>query len=170
MTRADRVVWISVAILICLFMVQRFGTDKVGYTFAPIICVWFFFIGGIGVYNFFKYDPSVIKALNPKYIIDYFQRSKKQAWISLGGVVLSVTGTEALFADVGHFTVRSIQISMRSVTYPALLLAYAGQASYLRKNGDHVHETFYKSIPGELNFNPLRFIQNTIHIWTYHTI
>lgn len=86
------IVWISVAILISLFMVQRFGTDKVGYSFAPIICVWFAMNCGIGVYNFFKYDPAVIKALNPKYIIDYFTRNKDKAWISLGGIVLSITG------------------------------------------------------------------------------
>lgn len=73
-------------------MVQRFGTDKVGYSFAPIICVWFLFIAGIGVYNFIKFDPLVVKAVNPKYIVDYFKRNKKQAWISLGGVVLAITG------------------------------------------------------------------------------
>ncbi|KAL5561517.1 hypothetical protein UlMin_031264 [Ulmus minor] len=146
----DMIVWISVVILICLFMVQRFGTDKVGYSFAPIICVWFALIGGIGVHNFIKYDPTVIKAINPKYIIDYFRRNKKDAWISLGGIVLAITGTEALFADVGHFTVRSIQISMCSVTYPALILAYTGQASFLRKNNDHVSDTFYSSIPDPL--------------------
>ena len=73
-------------------MAQRFGTDKVGYSFAPIICVWFTFIGGIGIYNFIKYDPTVLKALNPAYIIQYFKRNKKDAWISLGGVVLSITG------------------------------------------------------------------------------
>lgn len=144
------VVGISIAILICLFTVQRFGTDKVGYTFAPIICVWFAFIGGIGLYNFIKYDPGVVKAINPKYIVDYFRRNKKDAWISLGGVVLAITGTEALFADVGHFTVRSIQISMCSVTYPALVLAYTGQASFLRKHKDLVPHTFYKSIPNHL--------------------
>ncbi|XP_022899092.1 potassium transporter 5-like [Olea europaea var. sylvestris] len=147
---ADTVVWVSVAILVLLFMVQRFGTDKVGYSFAPIICVWFLFIAGIGVYNFIKFDPLVVKAVNPKYIVDYFKRNKKQAWISLGGVVLAITGTEALFADVGHFTVRSIQISMCSVTYPALVLAYTGQASFLRKHSDLVSDTFYKSIPGHL--------------------
>ncbi|XP_027366952.1 potassium transporter 5-like [Abrus precatorius] len=144
------VVGISIGILICLFMVQRFGTDRVGYSFAPIICVWFTFIGGIGLYNFIKYDPTVVKAINPKYIVDYFRRNKKDAWISLGGVVLAITGTEALFADVGHFTVRSIQISMCSVTYPALVLAYTGQASFLRKNNQHVPDTFYKSIPHPL--------------------
>ncbi|XP_027349392.1 potassium transporter 5-like [Abrus precatorius] len=146
----DQIVLISVAILVGLFMVQRFGTDKVGYTFAPIICIWFTFIGGIGVYNFIKHDPSVIKSINPKYIVDYFSRNKKDAWISLGGVVLAITGTEALFADVGHFTVRSIQISMCSVTYPALILAYAGQASFLRKHNNLVSDTFYKSIPDSL--------------------
>ncbi|XP_050266145.1 potassium transporter 5-like isoform X1 [Quercus robur] len=146
----DMIVWISVAILIFLFMVQRFGTDKVGYTFAPIICVWFAFIGGIGLFNFIKFDPTVIKAINPQYIVQYFQRNKKDAWVSLGGIVLAITGTEALFADVGHFTVKSIQISMCSVTYPALILAYAGQASFLRKHNDLVKETFYKSIPEPL--------------------
>ncbi|PIN05371.1 hypothetical protein CDL12_22088 [Handroanthus impetiginosus] len=146
----DAIVWTSIAILIALFMVQRLGTDKVGYSFAPIICVWFSFIGGIGVYNFIKYDPSVVKAINPKYIVEYFKRNKDQAWISLGGVVLAITGTEALFADVGHFSVRSIQISMCSVTYPALVLAYMGQASFLRKNNNLVSNTFYESIPDSL--------------------
>ncbi|XP_052176730.1 potassium transporter 5-like [Diospyros lotus] len=146
----DRIVWTSVAILIGLFMVQRFGTDKVGYSFAPIICVWFLFIAGIGVYNFFHHDPSVVKALNPMYIFDYFQRNKKRAWISLGGVVLAITGTEALFADVGHFNVRSIQISMCSVTYPALILAYTGQASFLRKHHGDVADTFFKSTPDRM--------------------
>ncbi|CAK8544312.1 unnamed protein product [Lathyrus sativus] len=146
----SQIVLISVVILIGLFMVQRLGTDKVGYSFAPIICMWFLLIAGIGLYNFIVYDASVIKALNPKYIVDYFVRNKKEAWISLGGIVLCTTGAEALFADVGHFSVRSIQISMCCVTYPALILAYAGQASFLRKNNDLVSATFYKSIPGPM--------------------
>ncbi|XP_065622666.1 probable potassium transporter 16 [Quercus suber] len=134
-------------ILIMLFMLQRFGTDKVGYTSAPIICIWFISIAGIGIYNFFKFDPTVLTAFNPKYIIEYFQRNKKEAWISLGGIVFAMTGTVALFADLGHFTIRSIQISMCSVTYPAVILAYIGQASFLRKNSDLVSQTFYKSLP-----------------------
>lgn len=145
-----RIVWASVAILIILFMVQRFGTDKVGYTFAPIIFIWFILNAAIGVYNFIKFDPAVLKALNPQYIIEYFERNKKDAWISLGGIVLCTTGAEALFADVGHFTVRSIQISMSTITYPTLILAYTGQTSYLRKNMDDVSNTFYKSIPGPM--------------------
>uniref|UniRef100_A0A5B6Z4J0 Potassium transporter n=1 Tax=Davidia involucrata TaxID=16924 RepID=A0A5B6Z4J0_DAVIN len=144
----DKIVWISIAILIVLFMVQRFGTDKVGNSFAPIICIWFLSIAAIGVYNFFTFDPTVVKALNPMYIVYYFRRNTKDAWISLGGAVLAITGTEALFADVGHFTVRSIQISMCAVTYPALLCAYFGQASFLRKHNDYVSDIFFKSIPG----------------------
>ncbi|MFS8014411.1 putative potassium transporter [Helianthus anomalus] len=131
-------------------MVQRFGTDRVGYSFAPIICVWFALIGGIGVYNFIKFDPSVAKAINPKYIIDYFKRNGKDGWISLGGVVLAITGTEAMFADLGHFTVKSIQISMGCVVYPALITAYSGQASWLRKHQGLVADTFYKSAPDAL--------------------
>ncbi|CAN6468794.1 unnamed protein product [Victoria cruziana] len=146
----DKIVVISVIILICLFQAQRFGTDRVGYTFAPIIFIWFTFIGLIGIYNFFKYDPIVIKAFNPAYIIHYFQRNKKDAWVSLGGVVLCITGTEAMFADLGHFTVRSIQISMCSVVFPAILCAYTGQASYLRKNSHNVGDAFYASVPGPL--------------------
>ncbi|KAM3356123.1 potassium transporter 5-like isoform X1 [Capsicum galapagoense] len=142
-----RLVWIAVAILILLFMFQRFGTEKVGNTFAPVLCVWFLFIAGIGIYNFVKYDPTVIRALNPKYIIDYFKRNKKNAWISLGGVVMCITGGEALFADVGLFSVQSVQISMCCVTYPALILAYLGQGALLRKHIDDVSDTFYKSLP-----------------------
>ncbi|XP_042964120.1 potassium transporter 5-like isoform X3 [Carya illinoinensis] len=87
----NMIMWISVGILIVLFQIQRFGTDKIGYSFAPILTIWFFFIGSIGLFNFFKYDPSVIKAINPIYIIQYFKRNKKDAWISLGGVILCLT-------------------------------------------------------------------------------
>lgn len=83
---------ISVAILIVLFSVQRLGTDKVGSTFAPVIFLWFSFISGIGLYNLFKHDIAVLRAFNPKYIVDYFRRNGKQGWISLGGIVLCITG------------------------------------------------------------------------------
>ncbi|GLU10255.1 hypothetical protein SLE2022_270740 [Rubroshorea leprosula] len=146
----DMIVWLAAVILVILFMGQKFGTDKVGYTFAPILCIWCLLIGGIGLFNFIKYDPLVIKAIYPKYIVDYFGRNPKEAWISLGGVVLCVTGVEALFADVGHFSVKSIQISTYFLVYPALILAYAGQCSYLRKHPDDVTEAFYKSIPGPI--------------------
>ncbi|PON79261.1 Potassium transporter [Parasponia andersonii] len=92
------------------------------------------------------FDPTVVRAINPMYIIDYLRRNKVEAWISLGGIVLAITGTEALYADIGHFSVRSIQLSMCFVTYPSLILAYTGQASFLRKHNNLVANTFYKSI------------------------
>ncbi|XP_020592769.1 potassium transporter 5-like [Phalaenopsis equestris] len=141
---------ISIVILVLVFSVQRFGTDKVGYTFAPIIVLWFSLIGGIGVYNLVKYDVRVLRAFNPKYIVDYFRRNGKKAWTSLGGIVLCITGTEAMFADLSHFSVRAIQISFTAVLFPAVSLAYIGQASYLTKFPEEVHDTFYKSIPGPL--------------------
>ncbi|XP_059664672.1 potassium transporter 5 [Cornus florida] len=143
----DSVVGISIAILIVLFSVQRFGTDKVGYSFAPIIFLWFSFISGIGLYNLFKYDVGVLRAFNPKYMVDYFKRNGKQGWISLGGVVLCITGTEAMFADLGHFSVQSVQISFSGIVFPALLSAYCGQAAYLMKFPKDVANTFYASIP-----------------------
>ncbi|KAL5676123.1 hypothetical protein ACJX0J_012254, partial [Zea mays] len=148
--KQDQMVWISVAILVVLFAVQRFGTDKVGYSFAPIILLWFMFIAGIGIYNLVEYDIGVLRAFYPKYIVDYFRRNGRDAWVSLGGILLCFTGTEAMFADLGHFNIRSIQLSFSFILFPAVSLAYIGQAAFLRKHPEHVHDTFYKSIPGPM--------------------
>ncbi|KAK9141056.1 hypothetical protein Scep_010737 [Stephania cephalantha] len=137
----------SVAILVVLFSVQRFGTDKVGYAFAPAIVVWYLFIGIVGIYNLIQHDPTVLKAFNPMYIFKYFKEDNKQAWISLGGVILCMTGTEAMFADLGHFSVRSIQIAFTGLVYPCLVSTYVGQAAYLSKFPHNVNDAFYKSTP-----------------------
>uniref|UniRef100_A0A804MGW3 K+ potassium transporter integral membrane domain-containing protein n=1 Tax=Zea mays TaxID=4577 RepID=A0A804MGW3_MAIZE len=110
-----QVVWISVAILFLLFSVQRFGTDKVGYTFAPVISVWFVLIAGIGLYNLVVHDVGVLRAFNPWYIVQYFKRNGKEGWVSLGGVILCVTGTEGMFADLGHFNIRAVQLQRHLV-------------------------------------------------------
>ncbi|XP_045825639.1 potassium transporter 5-like isoform X2 [Trifolium pratense] len=141
------VVWISIGILIILFAVQRFGTDKVGYAFAPIILVWFLLVGVIGLYNLLKYDISVLRALNPMYIVDYMKRNGKDGWLSLGGIFLCITGSEAMFADLGHFNVPAIQISFSFIAFPALICAYSGQTAYLRKFPSQIGNTFYNSIP-----------------------
>lgn len=140
-------VLISIAILVMLFCLQRFGTDKVGGLFAPCVLLWFLFIGGIGIFNIIKHEPSIFRAFSPYYIYKYFKTNKKQGWISLGGIVLCITGTEAMFADLGHFSVASIQIAFTTVVYPSLLAAYIGQGAYLMKFPQDVSQTFYKSIP-----------------------
>ncbi|XP_043694659.1 potassium transporter 5-like [Telopea speciosissima] len=144
------IVGISIVILILLFVFQRYGTDKVGFAFAPLISLWFLFIAGIGLYNLIKYDITVLRAFNPAYIIDYFKRNGTNGYMSLGGVVLCITGTEAMFADLGHFNIPAIQISFGGFVYPALILAYSGQAAYLTKYPNTVQTSFYSSIPGPL--------------------
>ncbi|GLT41067.1 hypothetical protein SLA2020_151570 [Shorea laevis] len=146
----DAVVGVSVVILIILFSVQQFGTDKVGTSFAPIICLWFTLITGIGLYNLITHGSGVLCAFNPIYVVHYFKRNGKQGWISLGGVVLCLTGTEAMFADLGHFNVQAIQISFSGIVLPALLTAYSGQAAYLTKHPYDVIDAFYKSVPRPL--------------------
>nr|CAB3449897.1 unnamed protein product [Digitaria exilis] len=143
------VVWISVAILFVLFSVQRFGTDKVGYSFAPIISVWFLLIAGTGMYSLAVHDTTILRAFNPMYIIQYFSRNGKEAWVSLGGVILCITGAEAMFADLGHFNIRAIQISFTCILFPSVALCYMGQAAYLRKFPQNVADTFFKSIPAK---------------------
>ncbi|KAI4386332.1 hypothetical protein MLD38_004273 [Melastoma candidum] len=142
--------WISVGILVVLFGVQRFGTEKVGFSFAPITLVWFILITGIGLFNMFEHGFGVLRAFNPWCIVEYFERNGKRGFISLGGTFLSITGVEAMFADLGHFSVRSIQISFVFIVLPSSLIAYCGQAAYLMKYPQDIGNAFYASIPGPL--------------------
>ncbi|VVA27267.1 PREDICTED: potassium transporter [Prunus dulcis] len=144
------VVLVAVVILVLLFTMQRHGTDKVGWLFAPVVLLWFLVIGGIGMFNIWKYDRSILKAFSPVYVYRFFKRGGKDGWASLGGIMLSITGTEALFADLSHFPVPSIQIAFTSVVFPCLLLAYCGQAAYLMKNSNNVIGAFYHSIPDSI--------------------
>eukprot|EP00258_Populus_trichocarpa_P050319 XP_024466338.1 putative potassium transporter 12 isoform X3 [Populus trichocarpa] len=144
------VVVVSIIILLGIFSIQRFGTGKVGFMFAPVLALWFFSLGAIGIYNLVKHDISVLKALNPAYIYFFFKKNSSAAWSALGGCVLCITGAEAMFADLGHFSVQSIQIAFTCVVFPCLLLAYMGQASYLMKYPDSASRIFYDSVPGSL--------------------
>ncbi|KAK3150082.1 hypothetical protein QOZ80_3AG0227710 [Eleusine coracana subsp. coracana] len=149
----DQVVWITVGILVAFFAVQRFGADKMGYTFAPLVFVWLLLISGIGIYNTVKHDIGTLRAFNPKYIIDYFRRNKKKGWVSLGEILLCFTGTEALFADLGYFSIRSIQLSFTFGLLPSVLLIYIGQAAYLRKHimdKTLIANAFFNAIPRPL--------------------
>ncbi|XP_073315068.1 putative potassium transporter 12 [Primulina huaijiensis] len=140
----------SIVILVGLFGIQRFGTAKVGSSFAPALSLWFFSLGSIGIYNMFKYDITVVKAINPAYIYLFFKKNGIHAWSALGGCVLCITGAEAMFADLGHFSVPSIQIAFTGVVFPCLLLAYMGQAAYLIKHPHSAGRIFYASVPESL--------------------
>ncbi|KAJ6943231.1 potassium transporter 11-like isoform X1 [Populus alba x Populus x berolinensis] len=147
---SDVVIVVAVVILVGLFSMQHYGTDKVSWLFAPIVLLWFLLIGGIGLFNIWKYDTGVLKAFSPVYIYRYFRRGGRDSWTSLGGIMLSITGTEALFADLSHFPVSAVQIAFTLVVFPCLLLAYSGQAAYLMQNKEHVVDAFYRSIPDKI--------------------
>ncbi|KAE9591067.1 putative potassium transporter [Lupinus albus] len=143
----DVVVVVAVVILVGLFSMQHYGADRVGWLFAPIVLLWFLLIGGIGIFNLWKHGSDVLRAFSPVYIYRYLKRGGKESWTSLGGILLCITGTEALFADLGHFPVLSVQIAFTLVVFPCLLLAYSGQAAYLMNNLNHSPDVFYRSIP-----------------------
>ncbi|EFH46215.1 hypothetical protein ARALYDRAFT_492879 [Arabidopsis lyrata subsp. lyrata] len=146
----DIVVLVSIVILVGLFSMQHYGTDKVGWLFAPIVLIWFLFIGATGLYNICKHDTSVLRAFSPTYIYLYFKRRGLDGWISLGGILLSITGTEALYADIAYFPLLAIQLAFTFFVFPCLLLAYCGQAAYLVNHKEHYQDAFYASIPNSV--------------------
>ncbi|TKY69847.1 Potassium transporter 6 [Spatholobus suberectus] len=142
-------------ILIGLFALQHYGTHRVGFLFAPIIITWLFCISAIGIYNIFYWNPHVYKALSPYYAYLLLRKTQKGGWMALGGILLCITGSEAMFADLGHFTQLSIKIAFTSVVYPSLILAYMGQAAYLSKHHNiekDYHFGFYVSVPDKLRW------------------
>lgn len=141
------VVGVTAAILILLFLVQPLGTTKIATTFAPIVIIWLAFNAVFGMYNLAKFDHSVLKAFNPAYGFEYLIRHKTEGWKSLGGVLLAFTGVEALFADLGAFSRKAIQISWLCYTFPCLLLAYIGQAAYISVHPDAYSNPFFNAVP-----------------------
>ncbi|PWZ57588.1 Potassium transporter 26 [Zea mays] len=129
---------------------NKYGTSKVGFTFSPIMLVWFALIASTGLYNIIKHYPPVLKAISPHYIYLFFARNKRAGWEQFGTVVLCITGAEAMFADLGHFNKKSIQMAYSCLVYPSLILAYAGQAAFLIKNPSKLSTTFYSSVPEPL--------------------
>ncbi|XVF25337.1 hypothetical protein REPUB_Repub13aG0204700 [Reevesia pubescens] len=150
-------VFIACVILVGLFTLQHFGTRRVGFLFAPILLAWLFCISVVGVYNIIYWNPRVVRALSPYYVYNFFKKAGKDGWSSLGGIVLCITGAEAMFADLGHFSQLSIRIAFTVVVYPCLILAYMGEAAFLSKHKEDLQQSFYKSIP-EVVFWPVFII------------
>lgn len=138
---------ISIVILLLLFAMQRFGSGKVSFVFAPIILIWMLTILTIGIINIVKYDHSVFKSLNPVYAVKFLH--KRNVFV-LGSVLLSITGCEAMFADVGHFNKISIQMTLVGFVYPCLMICYLGQTAFLlhHRSPNDIKNVFYACIPG----------------------
>nr|VDD22633.1 unnamed protein product [Brassica oleracea] len=142
-------------ILIGLFALQHYGTHRVGFLFAPVILLWLMCISAIGVYNIIHWNPHVYQALSPYYMYKFLKKTQSRGWMSLGGILLCITGSEAMFADLGHFSQLSIQIAFTSLVYPSLILAYMGQAAYLSQHHAIASEYnigFYVSVPEKLRW------------------
>ena len=140
------VVPISLVILTGLFAFQRFGTAKVGKAFGPVMITWFIVLAGFGIYNISQ-NPSVLAALNPFWAWHFFVTHDWHAVLILGAVVLTVTGGEALYADMGHFGKKPIRWGWFGFVLPALVLNYYGQGAVLLRHPEAVANPFYMSIP-----------------------
>lgn len=149
------VVPIACLILVGLFALQHYGTHRVGFMFAPIILTWLLCISAIGLYNIIHWNPSVYHALSPYYMYNFLKKTQRGGWMSLGGILLCITGSEAMFADLGHFSQLSIKIAFTSIVYPALILAYMGQAAYISQHHaitGAYQIGFYVSVPEHLRW------------------
>ncbi|HVX40974.1 MAG TPA: potassium transporter Kup [Gemmatimonadaceae bacterium] len=140
------IVPLSMIILFALFAVQRFGTGRVGVAFGPIMTVWFVTIGALGFAELVR-EPRILLALNPAYGIRFFMINGRVGFLTLGAVVLAVTGAEALYADMGHFGKRPIRLAWFSLVLPALLLNYMGQGALLLRDSTAVANPFYLLAP-----------------------
>jgi KUP system potassium uptake protein len=124
---------------------QQFGTKYVSLLFAPIVGLWFAALFITGIVNIATNDPGIFRAYNPAQAIKYLVRTKDLT--AVGGVFLAVTGSEALFADLGHYNRQSIQWTFALAVYPSLVIAYLGQAAALEVHPEWISNTFYNSIP-----------------------
>ena len=121
---------IALALLICLFLLQKRGTAKVGALFAPVMIVYFTVLAVLGIVHIVQ-SPEILMALNPWFAIQFFIADGTTAFLALGSVVLAVTGSEALYSDMGHFGRSAMRISWFSFVMPCLLLNYFGQGAMI---------------------------------------
>ena len=138
------IVPLSVAILVGLFTVQRYGTGTVGWLFGPVMLVFFTAIAGFGLHDIVMH-PGVLKGLSPVYGARFMIDHGVDGWLTLGGVVLCCTGAEALYADRGHFGATPIRMTWFAIVLPAVVCSYLGQAALIL-----AHPASVKSP----NFNP----------------
>lgn len=140
------VVPIAVVILAGLFVLQRFGTDRIGRLFGPIMIVWFLIAAFLGLTSLVR-TPEVLWALSPHWIVALVVHQPWVAFVALGGVVLAITGAEALYADMGHFGRRPIVLAWLAVVFPALVINYLGQGAEVLRTPDDAANPFWTLVP-----------------------
>jgi KUP system potassium uptake protein len=142
----DWIVPITVVVLIALFATQRFGTERVGRVFGPVMITWFLALAVLGVFNI-AHAPEVLKAVNPLWAARFFSEHHVGGVFILGAVVLAVTGGEAIYTDMGHFGARPIRLGWYWFVLPALMLSYLGQGALVLEDPAAVRNPFYIGVP-----------------------
>ncbi len=137
---------ITLIIILFLFWFQSKGTNKVGFLFGPVMLVWFSTLAFLGIINILN-EPSVLKALNPYYAYWYLTNNFGVAFITMGAIILCVTGAESLYADMGHFGRAPIRITWFSFVFPALVLNYYGQGALILQDANNIANPFYLMAP-----------------------
>ena len=144
------IVPISAGIIIGLFLVQRFGTERIGSVFGWVMLVWFLSIAAAGIPAIVQ-EPAVLGAVSPHHAVRFFANNGPLAFLILGSVVLVITGGEALYADMGHFGKQPIRLAWFAIVLPCVLLSYFGQgALVLHKAPETVSNTFYGLVDGPM--------------------
>ena len=140
------VIPVTLAALIALFIMQKHGTAGIGAVFGPIMVVWFAVLAVVGVVNIAD-APAVLSALDPFHGLAFCLHHRWLAFVALGAVVLSLTGAEALYADMGHFGANPIRLTWFGLVFPALALNYLGQGALLLANPKAMQNPFYLLFP-----------------------
>ena len=143
---ARYVVPVTLIILVALFSIQRHGTARVGVLFGPVMCLWFIALAALGGIQIVQ-NPDVLRALSPTYAFGFLSGNPLAAFLSLGAVVLAVTGTEALYADMGHFGARPIRRAWLWFVLPALVINYFGQGALLIHDSSAISNPFFLLAP-----------------------
>lgn len=141
------IVPVAVTVLVVLFLTQRFGTAVIGRFFGPVMLLWFAMIAVLGLVSVLA-DPSVLVALSPHWILLLVAAHPWTAFVALTGVVLAITGAEALFADMGHFGRLPISRAWFAIVLPSLILCYLGQAGLVLRTPGDISHPFFGLVPG----------------------
>jgi KUP system potassium uptake protein len=144
------VIPVALAILVGLFLGQRFGTGKIGFLFGPTMVIWFVLISVLGFLNILE-NPQVLLAVNPIYAQEFVSNNGLLPFYALGVVVLCITGAEALYADMGHFGSKPIQLAWIGLVLPALALNYFGQGALLLQSPESLSQLFFLMAPASFH-------------------
>ncbi|MBT8542433.1 potassium transporter Kup [Polynucleobacter paneuropaeus] len=142
---------ITIAILLCLFLIEKKGTSVVGILFGPVMLIWFASLAVMGIYQI-QDAPQIIAALNPIYAFRFMTQDAGIAFAVTGSIFLVLTGAEALYADMGHFGIRPIKLAWFGLVMPCLLINYFGQGAMLLVHPETITNPFFLMVPDAYTF------------------